>query len=47
MKDATIVIRVEANTKNDISALAKSNKRELSDYLRLLIKKAINSKIKF
>jgi hypothetical protein len=47
MKTATIIFKVTPQMKSDVSKLAGENKRELSDYLRLLIEKSIKDKIKF
>ena len=46
MKDETIAIRVEKKVKESLMKLAKENRRELSDYLRLILTDIANKKIK-
>ena len=41
-KTETIIIRVTAQMKKDVEKLAKESRRELSDYVRLLIEDVIN-----
>ncbi len=46
-KETTIVIRTEEQVKDKLIKLAKENKREFSDYMRLLYEYAIEKKLKF
>lgn len=46
MKDETIALRVEKKVKENLMKLAKENRRELSDYLRLILTDIANKKIK-
>jgi len=38
MKDATIVVRIDAELKNELNALAKRDNRTLSDFIYLSLK---------
>jgi hypothetical protein len=46
-KDLKVVVRTEEKMKSDLEKLAKDNKREFSDYIRLLFEYAIAKKLKF
>jgi antitoxin component of RelBE/YafQ-DinJ toxin-antitoxin module len=46
-KDFFIGCRVDEKTKEEIEQTAGNNKRDLSDYLRLLLQYAIEKKLKF
>jgi len=46
MKTEAIIVRVDKKMKSEISKLATENRRELSDYLRLVIEEAIKNKTK-
>jgi predicted DNA-binding protein len=46
MKNDKVIIRVEKGMKDKLENLAKDNKRNLSDYLRLVMEAAINKKLK-
>jgi hypothetical protein len=46
MKTESIIVRVDKKMKFAISELASENRRELSDYLRLVIEDAIKNKTK-
>lgn len=47
MKDTTIIVKTEDKMKEALSKLAADNKRQLSDYVRLLYQHAIEKKLKF
>ena len=47
MKEQSIIVRVDDKTKENLMKLAKDNKREFSDYMRLLYEYAIEKKMKF
>lgn len=47
MKQDKVNVRVDEKTKQDLEKLAVNNKREFSDYMRLLYQYAINKKLKF
>ena len=46
-KDLKVVVRTDEKMKSDLEKLAKENKREFSDYMRLLFEYAIAKKLKF
>lgn len=46
-KDIYIGCRIDEGTRGKIEQAARNNKRELSDYLRLLFDYAIEKKLKF
>jgi mRNA-degrading endonuclease RelE of RelBE toxin-antitoxin system len=45
MKDQTIIIRVTKQMKEDLKLLAKKERRELSDFIRIKLEDEINKKI--
>jgi len=47
VKTEKISVRITTDAKKKLHAVAKQNKREPSDYIRLLIEHAIKKKIKF
>ncbi len=46
MKDQSIIVRVDEETKKKLSKLAETSKRGLSDYVRLIMLDAIEKKVK-
>lgn len=46
MKDETIIIRVDTEMKAKLQKLAEDSRRELSDYLRLILEDVIKKKTK-
>lgn len=46
MKDETIIIRVDKDMKAKLQKLAEDSRRELSDYLRLILEDIIKKKAK-
>lgn len=46
MKTETIIIRVDKKMKSDLTKLAEENRRELSDFIRILFEDIIKSKTK-
>jgi len=47
IKGVYIGCRIDEQTREKIEQAARNNKRELSDYLRLLFEYAIDKKLKF
>jgi hypothetical protein len=47
MKDGQVIVRVNKKMKSDLEKLADNNKREFSDYMRLVFQYAIDKKLKF
>lgn len=47
MKNDRILVRVEKKQKKQLEKLANENKREFSDYIRLVCQYAIDKKLKF
>jgi hypothetical protein len=45
-KTETIIVRVDRQSKQALRSLAKLSRRELSDYMRLIIEDAIKNKTK-
>lgn len=41
MKSEKIIVRVEKETKKNLTDLAKKNRRELSDFIRIILEDAI------
>jgi len=46
MKDETIIIRVNKDMKAKLIKLAEENRREMSDFIRLVFEDTIKKKIK-
>jgi predicted transcriptional regulator len=46
MKTESIIIRVDKDMKNKLIKLAEENRRELSDFMRIVIEDLIKKKIK-
>lgn len=46
MKDQSIIVRVDEETKKKLSKLAEHSKRGLSDFVRLVLMEAIEKKVK-
>ena len=47
MKDEQVIVRVTKKMKVELEKTAQNNKREFSDYMRLLYQYAIDKKLKF
>ena len=47
MKDDKVIVRMEQKMKGQLKKLATDNKREFSDYLRLVLQHAIDKRLKF
>ena len=45
-KDLRLVVRIDAELKEDLEKLAEISRRKVSDYVRLLIEDAIKKKTK-
>ena len=46
MKDETIIVRVDKDMKNKLQKLAEEHRRDLSDFMRIVIEDLIKKKIK-
>jgi mRNA-degrading endonuclease RelE of RelBE toxin-antitoxin system len=46
MKDEVVTVRIEKKIKDNLLKLAKEERRDLSDYLRLILTDIANKKIK-
>lgn len=46
MKDQSIIVRVDEETKKKLAKLAEHSKRGLSDFVRLVLMEAIEKKVK-
>ena len=46
MKSEKIIVRVEKDVKKNLQALAQKDRRELSDYIRIILEDAIKKEKK-